>query len=706
MLDGGFRWNAVGVLLVSALAHAEGDEGLLSLPLEELTRLPVNIATGTPTTIQQAPSVASVITAQDMLTMGAEDMNQALESVPGLHVSASGLVMSSFYYIRGIATVRNPETLVLVNGLPMTSLWLGDRLPDWQGVPVKAVKRIEIIRGPGSAVYGADAFAGVINIITKGIDDLTGGEASVSHGSFNTTRASVLDGGNLGPIQAALALSYHETQGERRIIDADIQSSVDSLHFAPPASLAPGPVNTGIRDMDARMELQWGDYRLRTSWQQLWNAQTGQGIANALDPSGRFGASFGNADLSWHNANLSKDWDLVTQFSYGYKNFVAEDPVVLYPPGAFFGSFPKGVLEDPFMAEHTARLELTGLYSGFAGHRLRLGLGNYWGDLFETKDKLNYRVDPAFPLLLLPLPGGMTDVTHTASIFQPEASRRDQYAFTQDEWNLAPDWTLTAGLRFDHYSDVGSTANPRLALVWNMTPALTSKLLYGEAFRAPSFAELYVQSNPVARGNPDLKPEKLKSAEVAFAYRPEAPWTLDLNAYQLRSRNFITYVPDVGAPTFTAQNVGEILGRGVETEVRYQTPWPLQLLLNESYQRTVDELTGKPLGLAPRDKTYGRMVWDLKPKWQITTQVTRVGLREREVGDPRQSLRGYMTVDLTIRRLQLPHGVEMTLSGTNLFNVDVREPTQGPGSGLNIPAIPHDIPEPGRSIVGAIDVAF
>ena len=84
----------------------------------------------------------------------------------------------------------------------------------------------------------------------------------------------------------------------------------------------------------------------------------------------------------------------------------------------------------------------------------------------------------------------------------PEGRRDSSYIYIQDIWQLSNDWELTAGVRSDHYSDFGSTTNPRFALVWANTYRLTTKLFYGEAFRAPSFAETKEVNNPVALGNP------------------------------------------------------------------------------------------------------------------------------------------------------------------------------------------------------------
>ena len=135
----------------------------------------ISIATGRSKPITKAPAVATIITAKQIAESGARTIDEVLETVPGLHVSYSSTRLSPIYSIRGIHTDKNPQVLMLLNGVAMTQLYFGDRGPR-SSLPVQAISRIEIIRGPGSAVYGADAFAGVINVITKSADDYDGFE--------------------------------------------------------------------------------------------------------------------------------------------------------------------------------------------------------------------------------------------------------------------------------------------------------------------------------------------------------------------------------------------------------------------------------------------------------------------------------------------------------------------------------------------------
>lgn len=158
----------------------------------------VSIATGAGLPISRAPAVASVITADEIEAMGATDIDTVLETVPGLHLARSTQGDTPLYVIRGINLGFNPQVLMLINGVPITSVYTGNRGSVWGDLPVQHVARIEVIRGPGSALYGADAFAGVINVITKTATEIGGSEVGLKVGSFDTQDAWFMHGGTWG----------------------------------------------------------------------------------------------------------------------------------------------------------------------------------------------------------------------------------------------------------------------------------------------------------------------------------------------------------------------------------------------------------------------------------------------------------------------------------------------------------------------------
>ncbi len=677
----------------------------------------ISVATGTKHPVGKAPAVASVITAEDIKAIGATDIDEALETVPGLHIAHTKDGYNPIYSFRGVSSEYNPQVLMLINGIPITNAYVGNRNNFWGGMPVQAVARIEVVRGPGSAVYGADAFAGVINIITKTKQDIKGTEVGGRVGSFDTYDGWALHGDTWAGFDVAAMVEYHDTQGQKSIIDADTQTNFDK-QFGTHASLAPGPVNLQRRNFDARLDLSRDHWRFRGGLQRRDDQGASPTSAQTLDPNGRGGSERWNADLNYDNPDFAKDWDVKAQISYFDTSQITETDFVLFPPGAklpinpvtgIIGSgplvtFPEGFIAAPSFYERHARFNTSAFYTGFDRHTLRIGTGFNYSSLYDVAAHKNSGINPATGKAN-PSPDhdfSIIDVTGTPYIPIQPVDRKNFFAFFQDEWKFVKDWALTAGVRYDNYSDFGNTLNPRTALVWETRYDLTTKLMYGSAFRAPSFQELYSINNPVNRGNPSLKPETMNTLELAFDYRPIDKLRLGLNLFNYWWKDIIRFIPDVGAPTVTAQNTGLQTGYGTELEAEWQAFDTLKLLGNYAYQKPRDTTLNHDAGNSPNHMVYLRANWEFMPHWQLTPQVKWIMDRNRIAGDTRLPVADYTWVDMTLRRKQLAEHWEVAFSVRNLFDVNAREPSLAGRPA----AIPNDLPLAGRNFYGEVRFNF
>ena len=658
----------------------------------------VSIATGNAQPLRQSPAIASVITAEDIAAIGATELNEVLETVPGLHVGVSGVGYKPIFSIRGIHTQTNPQVLVLVNGISIKNVFDGSLGASWGRMPVTGIARIEVIRGPGSALYGADAFSGVINIVTKSAADVQGLEVGARAGSFDRNDQYLQWGGEVGGFDAYFYVEQHRSDGPDRTISADAQTTLDAL-FGTSASLAPGPGSLDRDNVEARADISRGPWRLRGGFQEVNDIGVGSGVSQALDPAGRGDGRRLSADLSYDNATLSRDWGLTGTLSYYEVENLAR--LNLFPPGAFGGAFPDGVIGNPDVYERHYRGELSALYTGFDRHRLRLGGGYRKENLYRVEESRNYTLfDFGVPFGVLPVPlGGLVDVTDLAA-FVREEDRTVAYAFMQDEWNFRRDWTLTAGLRMDDYSDFGTTLNPRLALVWQTSYALTTKLLYGRAFRAPSFGELYNVNNPANLGNSSLDPETINTWEFGLDWDAGRGLRAAVNVFYYKMDDIIRFAAAGGGTSVTAQNTGRQTGYGLEAELAWQAARRLRLSGNYAYQKSTDETADTDVGFAPTHLAYLRADWMFTPQWSVSGQTTGVFDRKRPPGDTRSKIDDYVAFDLTLRGQRL-FGDDwgMRLSARNLFDADVREPS---ASSL----IPNDLPMAGRNLFLELSKAF
>jgi len=642
----------------------------------------VSIATGGKQSITRAPAVSSVITSRDIEAMGAIDLDQALESIPGLHVSKSNVVSKPIYSFRGIDTLENSQVLMLVNGIPITNVFQGDRGQIWGGMPLENVARIEVIRGPGSALYGADAFSGVINVITKTADDIKGTEAGVRAGSFNSRDVWVQHGGKLGSLDAAFYLRAGNTDGQKRIIQKDAVS-------------ASGPINEERKAIDARADLSEEAWRFRAAYQKR-EMGSGAGIAGALDPNSRVSENRLYLDLNYDQANWAPNWDVSGVAGYyDIKQKQADPYFTLFPAGAN-PAFPNGMIGNPGHSERHSHASVSGVYTGFQQHQVRIGAGLRQDDLYETMETKNYNgtfapiCDPLNPTNPTPATG-CTPVLMNADarlIYILPHKRDLSYVFAQDEWSIVKDWALTAGIRHDRYSDFGSTTNPRLALVWDAAYNVVVKVLHGEAFRAPTFVEQYAINNPIQSGTPDIKPETIKTDELAFSWQATSALQNNLNFFHYRMRNIIQLV---GA---TMQNAGDQTGRGLELESTFDATSSVRLTGSYSLQHSTVTATGQDAGMSPHRRLFGRADWRFAPLWQFGTAVNHVADRMREPGDTRPQIPDYTTVDMTLRREKIAGDWDVRAMVTNLFNSNAMEPTF---RAVSVNPNLSDLPLPGRA---------
>ncbi|MDG1494924.1 MAG: TonB-dependent receptor [Porticoccaceae bacterium] len=670
----------------------------------------VSIATGIIQPIAKAPAVASVITASQIRAMGARDIDQVLESVPGLHVSLSA-IYNPEYLFRGISSDFSPQVLMLINGIPITNLFQGDRNLVWGGMPVEAISRIEVIRGPGSALYGADAFAGVINIVTKTPQEIENNSAGVRVGSFDTTDVWFTGAGKKGDLAYMGSVEFTKSDGSDSQIDSDAQSLIDFI-TGTTVSNAPGSVNRSSENIELRLEASYKKLRLRAGSQIRNNIGDGAGAAQALNPENKFSSQRFNVDLTYTDEDIFDETLIEIQTSYFDTSQEVEGDFVLYPAGStgpfldpfgvpIFPPFPEGVIGNPEIFERHSRFDVRLEHSGISKHHISVGAGYYDGEIDKITETKNFGINPDTGMLILP-GDPLVDVSDTPFVFLTEDSRDNSYVFLQDVWLLANDWELTAGLRHDNYSDFGATTNPRLALVWSTSYKLTTKLLYGEAFRAPSFAQTRAINNPLILGNINLKPEEIKSYELAFDYRPNYELTLMTNFFYYDWADIIQFVPDANNSTRTAQNSGEQTGYGMEFEAVWEAAENFTLTGNIAVQNSTDETLDVPAAKSPEKQLYLRADWILPSGWRVNLRANWVMDRNRLSDDVRPDIDDYALFDLSVRKT-LANSLEFALTANNLFDEDAREPS--PNSDP-MPFIPNDLPLSGRALLGEVRYNF
>lgn len=637
-------------------------------------------ATKRSTVLRKAPAIATIISAEEIRDMGARNLLDVLKMVPGFGVSTNefGIHMVE---VRGIRTALNEKILVMVDGHAQNKTLTGSALYNLSDLlPTEHIKQIEVVRGPGSALYGSNAFVATMNVITRDADEINGLEVKAGGGSFDTYKGNIT-GGKLFSQKLSIAgsIDHIKTNG------ANLTVHADSLTPTPP-SLAPGKPDLRFRQTNAFLKVGYGDLSFRGGYSNR-KKNTYVGLAYALvNPEaydktdtfwGELAFAFGIAEGA--SANIKLKYDHYHQ-----------DPYARILPRGAYGIYPDGMVGRPLAKDRTLGAEMQFDWDIFKGNHLILGIAYENMRQYDVKQLANFDPNTLAPI------GPIREVAN----WNKNVIRTVWAAYIQDEWQIYERVNLTVGARYDTYSDVGSALNPRAGLVWNFLEKADMKLLFGTAFRTPNFNELYNINNPVQVGNPNLKPEKITTYEVGLTYRFAKWFAADMNYFYSKIRDLIVWDSST-APAVYA-NAGQAKIQGIETALYGAINATANWKLHYAHQDAGDAVTGKKLPYVPANRAMASINYVASRHLNLHSSVLWTGQRPRDIGDTRPDMPAYTTVDLAATVKNIVNNMEWQLAIHNLFNKKFQDPdTSG-----SLNKVPGDFPREGISALLSMTYKF
>lgn len=464
---------------------------------------------------EEAPAIMTVITADEIKKRGYRSLQEVFRDVPGFDINDNGNWVDT-----GIRGVNNNVTYgkhiqYLLDGHDMGFRQFTRNLisPSW--ISMESIKRIEIIRGPGSALWGANAFLGVVNIITKDDNDVSEFEIVTQAGSYHATGLTFHNGKKIGDkARIFTSFSYYgdNTSSDRKILEwsqvagKDIKISNDkeenySFHF----------------------KAQYSDYFFKAHFDR-YDPYAPISTFSTGGTQTRFITDRKMAGLSWKPEikGIKAELDLTYQnYKFGegaqYEDNPYNGPLQLLPPtGA----------EPHFIRPMEASDDLLKL-SARASQNVNSKFWWIGGFEFENLNSIRWYYPDVFQQELLET---------------PEFNVRSAAIFVEGQYKLTSDITSTFGLRYDHHSIYGGVTNPRLGLVWSFPKGFYSKLLYGKAFKAPSLHELYYFRKNAFYGNPELEPEKIHTGEILIGYNLPGKVYMSINYYYSYASDIVSYL--------------------------------------------------------------------------------------------------------------------------------------------------------------------
>ncbi len=680
-----------------------------SLSLEELLQVQVvTAAVGYEQPPEDAPASVSIIDRDQWRAMGIRTAFEAIEQVPGVHVSKTQTgTLQTKVIMRGLSGSFGEQALFMIDGVPFRSIiyrgpFVGQR------IPLAGISRIEVINSPGSAVYGADAFGGIINLVSYDTGELPS-EVSLRYGSFGSKDFLFSHSLDLMESSLQFALEIHSSDDDKdKIVFSDQQTAFDNL-FDTNASLAPGSIAQANETRTFNAHWNWEAIDLKIfSWSSD-SAGLGGGVAQALDPTGI-------TQIDAHNINLTVDLAKHTPLTHldlkiGKQKESSLNEYTIFPQGTTLpiGSngnvdfenkindvqFPDGIIGEPGYAGDVTYYRLTQINEALNRHKIRWEIGFEEIDT-STSEKKNFGpsvIDGTETIV----DGTLTDVTGTEFIYMYGSERDLLYASIQDEWEITESLYATLGARIDDYSDFGSTFNPRIGIVWKQSEHVAARLFAGSAYRAPSFIELYTANNPAALGNPDLEPEAIDTIEAGISLSSLLDDTLNISTtvFHYHATDIIEFVTEPTSGLQKTQNIGKQDAMGIELSARWRGIDNISVEFNYSYLHSEDR-NGSTTADIPGQQAHIGINWSLQDEWNLYAGVDWIGDRDRPQGDLRESIDDNLVGRLSLRRQIGSYTLQATLN--NLFDNDIREPSNG--------AIPDDYPQAGRSWILDLSYSF
>ena len=529
------------VLFLGGLVSLRAEEVPDSLSVQKKVTIEEVVVTGTrnETDVRHLPMTVSVVNREQIEHRNDPSLLPLLtEYIPGLFTTSRGLMGygvsgGAAGGIGGVPQEGLPTTgmLVLIDGHPQYMGLMGHPISDaYQSL---LAERVEVLRGPASVLYGSNAMGGVINIVTRKMQqDGIRTHANVGYGSYNTLQSEVTNRIRKGRFTSIVSGSYNRTDGHRKDMEFEQYG---------------GYAKFGYEISDAWNV--WADVNLTH-----FDASNPGEISNPLlDNDQRITRGMTSFALANHYAKTSG----ALSFFYNWGKHWIND-------GYHLGG-------DPLDYRFHSRDQMLGVswYQSvqlFEGNRLTVGF-DYFHFGGEAWNKTL---------------AGERDT-------QADKTQDDVAGYIDFRQNLG-DWlTFDVGLRVDHHSQVGTEWVPQVGFSFHLPENSEVKLMASKGFRYPTIREMYM----FRPANPDLKPERLWSYELSFAQRLlDGRLSYGVNVFYIDGENLIMRMPIDGRPLNV--NTGKIENAGVEAQVAYRIVPAWSVDANYSYLHMDNPVLASP----------------------------------------------------------------------------------------------------------------
>ena len=644
------KWALKFVLFLAVFPwHVEifsqsGVEDWDKYSLEALLNTEISSAAKYKQKTKNVAASVTIITSTDIERYGYTKIDEVFRSIQGFYNSYDRNY--SYIGVRGFGrpTDFNNRILMLVNGVAINDNFYGAAGAGYeQGIDFQAIERIEIVRGPGSALYGSHAMFAVVNIVLKKAINFDGAQIRINSGSYGRRGQSAIFGKEF-------------SNGAGLIISGNINEVKGQNHYYPefdnPAT------NNGIA-----ANLDWEKY-----YQVASVLSYGELSINFLYNQRKKGvptASYETA-FNYPGTKTRDSWGL---FSIKYNHSIRPDTRLVLTAGynhfSYFGVWPyeweESDQQNNIFESYDSNLgkwlngEIQLIHDFNSGNRFTAGAE------YRNNMRADYKIWDE-------------EITY----FQIDRPYFSFSGYMQDEHQITESSAFTAGVRYDHSSTGWNAISPRAGFVHHIFDKTTVKLLYGEAFRAPSLYEIYYEDrNAGFKRSVDLQPEKIRTFEFNFEQQLTANIYGILSTYNNRIRDLIEPTVDPVDEQIQNSNVHDAQASGIELSLNLRHASMKSSFFSYSLQSAKEGALSKNMSNSPSHILKAGMVLPLFDKFFLATQFLyetgRLTVKETETINPVET-DPYLLADMAITSKLLRKHFKLSFKIRNILNQEYAFP--------------------------------
>ena len=587
--------------------------------------------------IKDAPSSVTIVTDEEIEKFGYRNLSDILKNVRSFYVTNDRSY--EFIGFRGISRLGDHGNLLLqlvdghtYNEAIYGSIFMGNEL----GIDIDLIKKVEIVRGPGAALFGSNALLGIINIIPKQGKDIDGLYTKTEIGSFDTYKGAAIYGKKFD-------------NGLDVVVSAGVlDSGGQDFHFK----------EFDIRGMPSSIAIDADGERALSGYTKVAYNELSFTAASHLRekhvPTAPFETDFNDnrfkttdirsfVEGKWEHSFLNEN-ELMARVYYDQYYFRARYPIE--------GRMNEDRAYDDWMGSEVKYLQRIGNC-----HLASVGMEAAY---HFRADQENFYVKPHEVLL------------------DDRRSFGTWSAYVQDEWDVFSWMSLTGGARFDYFSLAGTREHlsPRLGAVFRPIEDSSLKLLYGQSFRFPNLFELYYSDQgETAKANPHLDPETLDAYEIVWEQQLHPVVKFIVSAFHYEIQNLIVSVQNPVSGVSQHKNLNLAESNGMEAGLELYWPSIFRGSLSYSFQEATDEATGKWLPNSPRHLVKVRGVAPIYKDKLFAAVLCRY-MSERLTRDG-STVDDALVVDINILAHSIYKGLNISFGVFNLFDQDYSDPVSG-----------------------------